>query len=284
MDDLEQIFETMKNCASYIQGIIGESEGDYFDTQNKSGDMQLKADVKADLLIEHEFKKLSCVKALCSEEKNECVINNPNGRYYIGYDPIDGSSLVEVNMSVGTIFGVYDGEFDGKNLVAAAYVTYGPGIEMVLAHQKAELYVLEYGIFRKKKDIVLKESGKIMAPGGTQKYWYPYHKEMINEFFEKDEYRLRYSGGMVPDCHQILVKGGGLFSYPGTTDKPKGKIRTVFEALPFAFIFEKAGGAAIDGKRRLLDIKPEHYHDTTPCFFGSKKEIQKVLDVYAAHG
>ncbi len=283
MSDLERIFETMKVCGTYIQGIIGESEGEYFETQNQTGDLQLKADVKADLLIEHEFRKLDCVKALCSEEKENCMINNPEGRYFIGYDPIDGSSLVEVNMSVGTIFGIYDGEFDGKNIVAAAYITYGPGIELVIAHEKVEFYVLEYGHFVKKKELYLKESGKIMSPGGTQKFWYPHHKRMIDDFFEKEEYRLRYSGGMVPDLHQILIKGGGLFSYPSAGDKPKGKLRTVFEALPFAFIFEKAGGAAVDGKRRLLELKPEHYHDTTPCFFGSKYEVERVLEVYGSH-
>jgi len=86
---------------------------------------------------------------------------------------------------------------------------------------------------------------------------------------------------MVPDLHQILLKGGGLFSYPGTIDKPKGKLRMLFEVFPFAFIYEKAGGKAIDGKKRLLDLIPTHIHDTTPCFFfGSNEEIEFVKKSY----
>jgi fructose-1,6-bisphosphatase I len=102
---------------------------------------------------------------------------------------------------------------------------------------------------------------------------------MIDSIF-KMGYRLRYSGGMVPDLHQILLKGGGLFSYPATSDVPKGKLRMVFEVFPFAFVYEKAGGEAIDGQKRLLELSPSHIHDTTPCFFGSQEEIGIVRKTY----
>jgi fructose-1,6-bisphosphatase I len=121
-----------------------------------------------------------------------------------------------------------------------------------------------------------------MAPGGTQQNWAAYHKEMIDGFF-KEGYRLRYSGGMVPDLHQILLKGGGLFSYPGTSDKPEGKLRRLFEVFPFAFIYEKSGGEAIDGQTRLLELGHAHIHDTAICFFGSKYETSRVKEVYAAN-
>lgn len=279
-EEFKDIFETIKACASYIEGVIGESEGEYFDSQNQTGDTQLKADVKADLIIEKEFSKLDCIKAMCSEEKEECVFVNPNGRYHLAYDPLDGSSLVEVNLSVGTIYGIYEGDFDGKNLVAAAYVCYGPGIELVWADSEGvKFFTYQFGNFEYKKDLMLKEKGKINSPGGTQQFWYPHHKALIDGFFAEG-YRLRYSGGMVPDIHQILIKGGGLFSYPGAGDKPQGKLRLAFEVLPFAFIVEKAGGTATDGKQRLLDIKPEHYHATSPAFFGSRYEIEKVTEAY----
>ena len=102
----------------------------------------------------------------------------------------------------------------------------------------------------------------------------------MDSFFAEG-YRLRYSGGMVPDLHQILLKGGGLFSYPGTSDKPEGKLRKLFEVFPFAFIFKTAGGGAIDGKKDLMEAGFAHIHDTSPCFFGSKYEIQRVKEVYA---
>jgi len=86
---------------------------------------------------------------------------------------------------------------------------------------------------------------------------------------------------MVPDLHQILLKGGGLFSYPATSDVPKGKLRKVFEVFPFAFVYEKAGGKSIDGQKRILDLECSHIHDTTPCFFGSKEEIEIVRKTYS---
>jgi fructose-1,6-bisphosphatase I len=126
----------------------------------------------------------------------------------------------------------------------------------------------------------LKEKGKHNAPGGTQQNWPPNHKAFIDGLF-KEGYRLRYSGGMVPDLHHILVKGGGIFSYPPTSDVPGGKLRILFEVLPFALIFEAAGGQAIDDHgKRLLEIAPKHHHDTTPCYFGSNYEIETLKKAY----
>jgi fructose-1,6-bisphosphatase I len=153
-------------------------------------------------------------------------------------------------------------------------------VELVIADEnEVKLYRLQNGEFNFIKNIKLNEKGKLNASGGTQKNWFPYHKEMIDSIF-KSGYRLRYSGGMVPDLHQILLKGGGLFSYPATSDVPKGKLRMVFEVFPFAFVYEKAGGEAIDGQKRLLELSPSHIHDTTPCFFGSKEEIGIVRKTY----
>jgi len=220
------------------------------------------------------------VKSLISEEKDEALHVRDSGRYIIGYDPLDGSSLVDVNLSVGSIFGIYEGGIDGKNLKCAAYVVYGPRTELVIACERVEHYRLgNDGEFRFLAELKLNEKGKLNAPGGTQQHWPKFHKELIDSFFQNG-YRLRYSGGMVPDLHQILCKGGGLFSYPSTTDVPKGKLRLVFEVFPFAFIFEKAGGQAIDGSNRLLDLNPNHPHDTSPCFFGSNHEISQVIEAY----
>ena len=102
---------------------------------------------------------------------------------------------------------------------------------------------------------------------------------MIDGLFAEG-YRLRYSGGMVPDLHQLLLKGGGLFSYPATSDKPDGKLRKLFEVFPFAFVYKVAGGEAIDGKNDLMSLDHKHIHDTSPCFFGSKYEISRVKEVY----
>jgi fructose-1,6-bisphosphatase I len=181
---------------------------------------------------------------------------------------------------VGSIFAVYEKSTKGSSLVSSAYVVYGPRTELVIATDKVRLYVLQQNEFSFVKEIHLQEKGKINAPGGTQSCWLEHHKKMVDSLFDEG-YRLRYSGGMVPDIHQILLKGGGLFSYPNAIDKPDGKLRTLFEVIPFSNIFEKAGGEAIDHNlNRLLDIEPEELHHTTPCFFGSKYEIERVREYY----
>ena len=277
---MTEIFEAIKRGALRITQAIGEADLGYCETSNCSGEQQLKLDVKSDLILEEELSKAKSVKTLASEEKEHPIEINPQGKYFVGYDPLDGSSLVDVNLSVGSIFGIYEGGFNGANLVASAYVVYGPRTELVITTVKAERFRLAGEEFLFMEELSLKEKGKINAPGATQKEWYPHHKKLIESLFEEG-YRLRYSGGMVPDLHQILVKGGGLFSYPGTNDKPGGKLRKVFEVFPFAHIYEKAGGEAIDDiGRRLLDLACEDVHETTPCFFGSKYEINRVKEFY----
>jgi len=278
------IFEKIKHIAIDIDRAIKNEDLGYSESRNSTGDTQLKLDVVCDHLIEHEFRDLSLVKSLISEEKEEIMEINPDGKYIICYDPLDGSSIVDVNLSVGSIFGIYDkDDLSGNGLVAAAYIVYGPRLEIVYASRGEKPRHYRSGsshLFSYYDDVELGEKGKLNAPGGTQKNWTPTHKGMVDALFSEG-YRLRYSGGMVPDLHQILLKGGGLFSYPGTQDRPEGKLRILFEVLPFALIFEEAGGEAIDEKgRRLLDISPEHHHDTTPCFFGSKYEIGRVREIY----
>jgi len=277
---VNEIYEAIKRSAIRIKDAIINEDTGYSDNQNSTGDTQLKLDILSDKIIEEEFANLTQVKELASEEKEAPLTLHEEGRYLIGYDPLDGSSLIDVNLSVGSIYGIYEGDYSGKNLKSAVYVVHGPRVELVIADESGvKLFRLQNGEFNYIKDIKLNEKGKLNAPGGTQQNWLPYHKEMIDGIF-KSGYRLRYSGGMVPDLHQILLKGGGLFSYPATSDVPNGKLRKVFEVFPFAFVYEKAGGEAIDGKGRLLDLAPSHIHDTTPCFFGSKSEIEIVKSTY----
>jgi len=278
------LFEKMKDIALKIDRAIKNEDLGYSKNQNSTGDEQLKLDILADNLIEHTLRDVSLVKNIISEEKEEIMEVNRDGKYTICYDPLDGSSIVDVNLSVGTIFGIYEADnLTGRGLRASAYIVYGPRLELVVAvkGRKPRHYRSgARGLFSSRANIQLKEKGKLNAPGGTQKYWETKHKEFIDSLFQEG-YRLRYSGGMVPDLHQILLKGGGLFSYPATTDKPNGKLRALFEVLPFALIFESAGGEAIDDKgNRLLEFEPKHHHDTTPCFFGSKYEIAKLKEAY----
>ena len=278
---MKEIFSAIERAAIRIKHEIDTKDIEYSQQQNATGDTQLQLDIKCDLVVEEEFSKAQTINTIVSEEQEKPLVMNEGAKYFVAFDPLDGSSLIDVNLSVGSIFGIYEDSFSVKNLVAACYVVYGPRTELVFAHDgEVKFYLLQDGVFVFVKNIVLKEKGKLNAPGGTQQNWPPYHKAMIDGLFQEG-YRLRYSGGMVPDLHQILLKGGGLFSYPSTSDKPEGKLRMLYEALPFAFIFKMAGGDQTDGKNDLLTLEAEHIHDTTPCFFGSKYEIARVKDVYA---
>jgi fructose-1,6-bisphosphatase I len=276
---MTDIFEAIQRSSKRIKEAIDVKDIGYSQEMNSSGETQLQLDIQCDLIIEEEFSRVPSIHTIASEEKEDAEVLHKEGRYYIAYDPLDGSSLIDVNLSVGSIYGIYEKGFDGPNLVASCYVCFGPRVEMVFAHNKTKLHLLQEGNWEFVKEIRLKKKGNINAPGGTQQNWEPYHKEMVDGLF-KEGYRLRYSGGMVPDLHQILLKGGGLFSYPTTIDRPHGKLRKLFEVFPFAYIYEKAGGFGIDGKQRVLELSTKHIHDTSPCFFGSKYEIDKVLDVY----
>jgi len=279
---MQTIFDSIKTIAFDIDKAIKEADLGYASSENSSGEDQLKLDVLSDIIIEKAFASVSIVKNLVSEEKEGVLELHNEGEYTICYDPLDGSSLVDVNLSVGSIFGIYKGNLQGSNLVASVYVVYGPRIELVIAqHGTKPMLSRAFGTkFREVGEISMKQKGKLNASGGTQQNWAPRHKAFIDKLFTEG-YRLRYSGGMVPDLHQIMLKGGGLFSYPGTTDKPDGKLRQLFEVIPFAFMYEQAGGQAIDDKgSRLMELVPSHPHDTSPCFFGSNNEIKALKIAY----
>lgn len=278
---MKEILNAIERSAIRIKKEIDTKDIGYSQQQNATGDTQLQLDIKCDLVCEEEFSKATTVNTIVSEEQDHTVVMDEKAQYFVAFDPLDGSSLVDVNLSVGSIFGIYNGSFSVNNLVAACYVVYGPRTELVFAYEgEVKFYLLQDGDFEFVKNITLAEKGKLNAPGGTQQNWPSFHKEMIDDLFQEG-YRLRYSGGMVPDLHQILLKGGGLFSYPSTSDKPEGKLRMLYEALPFAFIFKMAGGDQTQGTKDLLTLEAAHIHDTTPCFFGSKYEIARVKDVYA---
>lgn len=275
------IVENIKECAIKIDSLLKQSSANYLQSANASGDMQLAVDVEADKIIAESLLSLPCVKGICSEEQEDIIYSKHNDApYMIAYDPLDGSSLIDSNLSIGSIFGIYSENFSGANLIASGYVLYGVNLELVFAQEEVIHSRYNGSTWRYIGYLALQNKGKINAPGGTQKHWEPKHKAMVESLFAKG-YRLRYSGGMVPDLHQILIKGGGLFSYPATSDAPQGKLRKLFEVFPMAFIYERANGGAIDGTKRLLELESKSLHESTPCFFGSNDEINLVKEIYS---
>lgn len=277
---MQEIIQTIKECAILVSKALKTDNVSYLKSANSSGDSQLEIDVLADKLIEEKLLALDSIKGVCSEEKQEAIYKD-KGKILIAYDPLDGSSLFDSDLSVGSIFGIYEDNFSAQNIIGAAYIIYGPRLEVVMAFDRVEHFFYDEKTWIKKPNLKLQEKGNLNAPGGTQQNWSKAHKELVDSFFAQG-YRLRYSGGMVLDLHQILIKGGGIFSYPATSDAPNGKLRKLFEVFPFAYIYEKAGGEAIDGMGRILDLPCKNLHDKMPCFFGSKVEIAQVKSVYAS--
>lgn len=277
---MEDIIEAIKTASIEIKKIIDKGDTGKSENENSTGDTQLKLDIASDVVIENIFKTIPSIKEIVSEEQEAIVPLHEDGEYLIAYDPLDGSSLVDVNLSVGSIYGIYKNDFTAQNIIASVYVVFGPRIEMVVALDNCvKMYRLSNNEFHYVQDIKLDEKGILNATGSTQMHWPDHHRTLLNNMYD-DGYYLRYSGGMVPDLHQILIKGGGLFSYPSTTDRPKGKLRQLFEVFPFALTYEFAGGGATDGSKRILEVETTHIHDTTPCFFGSSNEIKRVEEVY----
>lgn len=278
---MQELISFIQEAVLEISNALKFPDTSYENSQNRTGDTQLKFDILSDKIIEKTLSKCSKIKALISEEKKDLLLLNENAKFIVAYDPLDGSSLMDVNFAIGSIFAIYEESPKASNLKASVYSIYGARLELVVCENTPKLYRLnENKEFIFVKELKMLEKGKINAPGGTQKDWEEKHSAFIKSLFDEG-YRLRYSGALVSDIHQILLKGGGLFSYPATKNSPSGKLRAFFEVLPLAFIIEKAGGKTSDGQNSsLLELDFKDIHATTPCFLGSGYEIEKLLKAY----
>ncbi|MFA4717305.1 class 1 fructose-bisphosphatase [Helicobacter pylori] len=271
-----EIISLLEKGVKKAQEILEKPDaGSYTKLENSSGDTPIKADLALDKFLEENFLSLENIKSVFSEEK-EKPVTKENGSYLIAYDPLDGSSVMEANFLVGTIIGIYDKDYKAQNLVASLYVVFGHKIELVVALDKVYRYAFYQNKFHFIETIVLENKGKIVASGGNQKDFSLGLKKALEEFFAEN-YRLRYSGSMVADVHHVLVKKGGMFSYP------QKKLRKLFEVFPLALIIEKAKGEAFyfdkGVKKRLLEQSVENYHEKSECYLASPHEAQ-ILEKY----
>ncbi|GAA7107441.1 class 1 fructose-bisphosphatase [Helicobacter pylori] len=271
-----EIISLLEKGVKKAQEILEKPDaGSYTKLENSSGDTPIKADLALDQFLEENFLSLENVKSVFSEEK-ETPVTKENGSYLIAYDPLDGSSVMEANFLVGTIIGIYEKDYKAQNLVASLYVVFGHKIELVVALDKVYRYAFYQNKFHFIETIVLENKGKIVASGGNQKDFSLGLKKALEGFFAEN-YRLRYSGSMVADVHHVLVKKGGMFSYP------QKKLRKLFEVFPLALIIEKAKGEAFyfdkGVKKRLLEQSVESYHEKSECYLASPHEAQ-ILEKY----
>jgi fructose-1,6-bisphosphatase I len=262
---------------------------------NVQGESVKKMDIYANDVFISVFKQSGLVCRLASEEMEKPYYipeNCPIGRYTLLYDPIDGSSNVDINLNVGSIFSLRQQEGDdldekaqdllqnGDRQIAAGYILYGPSTVLVYTLGKGvHSFVLDPSLgefILAEENITIPNHGPVYSLNeGNYWQWDESIRDYIRYVHRHEGYTARYSGALVGDFHRILLQGG-VFLYPGTVDKPEGKLRLLYESAPLAFLAEQAGGAASTGTQRLLSYVPQELHQRTPLVIGSTKDVQLV--------
>ncbi|MEN3040936.1 MAG: class 1 fructose-bisphosphatase [Bacteroidia bacterium] len=283
-----------------LAGFLGE-----LGLTNIQGESVQKLDDMANRLFIGLFSKNPHLAGIATEEEEHIIPANPEGRYVILLDPLDGSSNIDVGVPVGTIFSIYrrqspigspctEADFlqGGRKQVAAGYVLYGTstllfyttgqGVHGFTLEPAAGEFILTYpqvqmplkATYYSFNDNQLHEWSE-----GLQRYVADLHAR--NRAADKPQ-SLRYVGSLVADFHRNLLKGG-LFMYPGTVKKPEGKLRLLYEGFPMAWLTEQAGGKATDGIQPLLEVQPKKIHQRTPLFLGPAEEIDRITNFLHSH-
>ena len=284
--------------AALLENILGAQGG-----QNIQGEDQQKLDVIADLAFIEAFKSCGAVTGIGSEE-NEAFVSfdtetSKKADYVVLFDPLDGSSNIDVNVSVGTIFSIYKrlsisgestdlGDFlqVGSKQSLAGYVLYGTSTMLVLSWGEGvhgftldpdtNLFILSHRNMKMplSSRLYSMNEGNIKEcePGVAE--YIAYCQSHENDF--NGPYSGRYIGSLVADFHRSLIKGG-IYIYPNVPAAPKGRLRLLYECNPLAFIAEQAGGMATTGRKRILEIEPEALHERAPLFIGSKNMVEKAM-------
>ena len=248
-------------------------------TRNVYGEEQMPLDKYADGVFINGLKASKRVRYIATEEQEKVIeVKNPKNNFGIVIDPLDGSSLIDVNLCIGSIIGIYPGHVldKGSNLLAALYILYGPLTTLTFTTGKGvhEFVMDEKGEYVLRHQNIRIPAGKIYAPGALRKDYLPAHARWI-EHLEQAGYKLRFSGCFVADVHQILHKGG-VFTYPGIKGREQGKLRLLYEANPMGKLVHEAGGAASNGKADVLAIQPGAIDQVTPIYIGGKDEIAMI--------
>ncbi|MDY0630226.1 class 1 fructose-bisphosphatase [Pasteurella multocida] len=293
------------NKAGLTNNIIGTSGA-----ENVQGETQMKLDLFAHNTMKQALISREEVAGFASEEEENFVAfdteRGRNAKYVILTDPLDGSSNIDVNVAVGTIFSIYrrvspigppvtleDFMQPGNRQVAAGYIVYGSSTMLVYTTGNGVngfTYDPSLGVFcLSHENIQIPANGKIYSINEGQYLKFPQGvKKYIKYCQEEDKathrpYTSRYIGSLVSDFHRNMLKGG-IYIYPSATNYPNGKLRLLYEGNPMAFLAEQAGGMASDGYQRILDIQPTELHQRVPLFLGSKEMVEKAQDFMKTFG
>ncbi|MEA3406183.1 MAG: class 1 fructose-bisphosphatase [Pseudomonadota bacterium] len=279
-----------------LAGILGATED-----ENVQGETQKMLDVISNDLLKDILVANPYVRGVGSEEEDYTIAANADGKYLVTFDPLDGSSNIDVNLSVGTIFSVLEAQDDtagdnqevflqsGRKQVAAGYVLYGPSSLLVMTTGKGvNLFTLDTNIgefvLTKEALQIPEETAEFAINMSNQRFWEPEMKQYIDDCLQGEEgplgkrYNMRWVASMVAEVHRILIRGG-IFMYPYDSRDPSkaGKLRLMYEGNPMSMIVEQAGGASSTGRMDIMDVKPEGIHDRVPVVLGSKNEVAKVV-------
>jgi fructose-1,6-bisphosphatase I len=289
-DNLRHLILDIARAAKYIHWAIRTTEAGLAGTRNQFGEDQVKLDVLSDDIIRQHLMESGLVASFISEEQKDVIELKANAPYSVVFDPLDGSSLVEVNFAIGSIFGIYEGSTvigrKPQEQVAALYVLYGPRTILMYSTGKGvhEFILNEVGEFSLLREFIgVADAAKNYSPGNLSAIAdNPGYKAVLDSWLQNPKMTLRYSGCMAADCHHVLSKGQGVFMNVGGSKYPNGKLRLVFECGPFAYLMEQAGGAASNGTARILETEITDIDQRTPIIIGSKSEVERVCGLLKA--
>lgn len=295
-----KVMNSQINKAGLVDELMGK-----VGTENIQGEEQKKLDVYANQIFIKALKARNEVCGIASEEEDDVIIfdneSAVNGKYIVSMDPIDGSSNIEVNVSIGTVFAIYrrispigrpatieDFLQTGRQQVVAGYVIYGSSTMLVFTTGNGVngfTYDPAIGVFYlSHPNMKIPEDGNIYSINeGNYAYFSDNMKAYVDYCKTIDKptnrpYSGRYIGSMIADLHRNFLKGG-IYMYPNSQKAPNGKLRILYECNPMAFLIEQAGGKATDGKQNILDIKPTSIHQRTPFYGGSANMVDKLQEI-----
>ena len=285
------------------QGHLGGLMGSTLD-ENIQGEVPKKLDVVANELFKDILLESGFVKAISSEEEDTSVAGDENGKYIVSFDPLDGSSNIDINSLIGTIFSIHKApegmdasdpdmfKQSGNNQVCAGYVLYGPSSMLVMTTGSGtHFYVLDRthgGYLLVQRNVqVPADTQEFAVNMSNQRFWQEPMQNYVNDLLAGDtgprakNFNMRWIAAMVGDIHRVLCRGG-IFTYPADSKKPEQpyKLRLMYEANPMSFLIEQAGGAAMTSEGRIMDIEPTSIHQRVEVIMGSKNEVEKCLSYY----
>ena len=247
---------------------------------NPSGETQKAIDVFSNDLFADALASTGCAAEVASEEMAEPI--EAKGAVSVAMDPLDGSSNVETNNPLGSIFGFYSKRLpaSGRNLLGSLYVTYGSMVTITLSFGKGvhRFVAVREGASMNFEllgvNLKLPEKPEVYGIGGSRKDWIPPVSRFVDSLEERG-LRVRYCGTFVGDYNQVLSRGG-VFAYPQLANRPKGKLRVLYETAPISFLNEQAGGYGSDGRQNILDLAPSELSETSPAYIGSAPLVREL--------